>query len=85
MNASEPMVSAQDIAGVLQVSKETVIRWAREGVIPSVRIGREPKDPKKDRRPWRFYETAVREAFEPKPKDIWEQPKRALIKRGRAA
>lgn len=45
---SDELLTAREVAGKLGVSAETVLRWAREGKIPAVRL------PGTKRGRWRF-------------------------------
>ena len=36
----EPLLSAEEAANLLTIHSVTLLRWAREGKVPSVRMGR---------------------------------------------
>ena len=70
----ESAVDADDLANLLEVSRETVYRLARTGGIPSIRVGRV----------WRFYPSEVKAKLA-EPIDPWKQPARSRSARRRAA
>jgi excisionase family DNA binding protein len=71
----EQMLTTREVADLIRKSPKTVSTMAATKVIPATKVGGE----------WRFFRSEVLEALRPKAVDIWEQPKRALAKRGRAA
>jgi nitrogen PTS system EIIA component len=40
MEQFEPLISAAQAASLLNLHQNTVLRWAREGTLPSLRLGR---------------------------------------------
>lgn len=70
----ELAVDADSLAHLLEVSRETVYRLARSGVIPSIRVGRV----------WRFYPSEVKAKLA-EPHDPWKQSSRSRSARRRVA
>lgn len=50
----EPLLTPDEVAAALRVSRYTVMTWAREGRIPAINIG-----PAKGRGVWRFRRSAI--------------------------
>ena len=74
----EVAVDLKEMARLLNVATGTVIAMVRRGEIT--------EGVKKIGGVWRFWPSQVRaQLSKPKPYDIWEQPKRALVKRGKAS
>lgn len=67
----EALVDAHEMARILGVSYETVIRYARAGDIPSLRVGKL----------WRFVPTQVLDTLATPSVDLWARPTRKKVKR----
>lgn len=63
---ADELATADDLALVLQVGRDTIYRWARSGHIPAMHAGRL----------WRFDIDAVK-AHLSRPRDGWQRPPRA--------
>lgn len=72
MSDFEQLIDINDLAKMLGVSRDTAYRYAREGTIPTLRIGRT----------WRFSPQAVREQMA-SPRDLWAYPARSKVKKPR--
>ncbi|MBF4613734.1 helix-turn-helix domain-containing protein [Curtobacterium sp. VKM Ac-1376] len=66
----EALVDAHEMARILGVSYETVIRYARAGDIPSLRMGRL----------WRFQPALVLEKLATPSVDLWASPSRKKLR-----
>jgi excisionase family DNA binding protein len=49
------LLTAAEVAKAFRVSRQTVIRWATDGVIPAIRVGRD----------WRFRRSDVEQLLTP--------------------
>ncbi|MBT1676799.1 helix-turn-helix domain-containing protein [Curtobacterium aurantiacum] len=67
----EVALTAAELAAALQVSIKTIYQYARDGTIPSVRVGRS----------WRFWLEDVKRALETPTVDLWAAPSRKKVRR----
>lgn len=74
MNDFEKLIDINGLAEMLGVSRDTAYKYAREGAIPTLRIGRT----------WRFSPQAVRDQMA-KPRDLWAYTPRSKAGRRKAS
>jgi excisionase family DNA binding protein len=74
MSDFEKLIDINELADMLGVSRDTAYKYAREGSIPTLRIGRT----------WRFSPQAVREQMAA-PRDLWAYPERSKARRRKAS
>jgi len=67
---SNGAVDAKEMARILGVSRETIVRYAKAGDIPSLRVGRL----------WRFDADAVLKALATPAPDLWAAPTRKKLR-----
>jgi excisionase family DNA binding protein len=74
MSEFEKLMNINELAEMLGVSRDTAYKYAREGVIPSLRI----------KRTWRFSAQAVRDQMAA-PRDLWAYPAKSKALRRKAS
>lgn len=74
MSDFEKLIDINELAEMLGVNRYTAYLYAREGLIPSLRIGRT----------WRFSPQAVRDQMAA-PRDLWAYPAKSKAMRRKSS